>query len=503
MSYSDCSASLIINKKITSSFQILSSVKQGCPLAPLLFALYLEPFCLKLLYNDSVHGFKLHESEVKILAYADDIALICTDKESVCEAVNDAVMFCKQTGSEINWDKTAGFWHGAWDNTPASFARAQWATIPSKYLGVPLDQYRDTKEYWEAEIERVREKTAKWGGRDLSMFGRATVCNLFLVAKIWYVLQVLYMTRVHVQKLHRVFAVFIWGSTWERTSRTNLFRSVRCGGLGLVHLFVRQVVSRFVFLRDQSNDFLRTMIQLRLCDSLPDFVVSSYVTRGTTARGYLREVVLAYQFLKARFSIEYLSAVTRKRLYKDLIDVTMPVPLYRSLHCAGPGQDVLKRVKKMPVRSSTKSFFFQLHSGTLPVKPWLQEKGLFVPWGIDCIICRKPETIEHIFLDCSDAFFQWDILQRTLKKDLPITPYGIRFLPTENDEGAPHDMFILLSLHSLWKTRMAVRHADANARPAREYFKESIAFIRDVYNSQNEPPLWMNVLNELVALKQF
>ncbi|XP_077544611.1 uncharacterized protein LOC144157701 [Haemaphysalis longicornis] len=412
-------------------------------------------------------------------------------------------MFCKQTGSEINWDKTTGFWHGAWDSTPASFANAQWTTIPSRYLGVPLDQYRDTNEYWAAETERVRGKTGKWGGRDLSMFGRATVCNLFLVAKIWYVLQVLYMTRLHVQKLHRVFAVFVWGSTWERTSRTNLFRSVRSGGLGLVHLFLRQVVSRFVFLRDQRDVFLRSVMQLRLRDVLPDFVVSSYVVGGSTARGYLRKVVLAYQFLKARFSIEYLSTVHRRRLYKDLIDVTLPVPLYRSLHCAGSGQDVLKRVKKMPVRSSTKSFFFQLHSGTLPVKPWLQEKGLYVPWGIDCIICRKPETIEHIFLDCSDAVFHWDILQRTLKKDLPISPYGIRFLPTENDEGVPYDMFLVLSLHSIWKTRMAVRHADVNARPAREYFKESVAFVRDVFEAQSEPPAWMNVLNELVSLKQF
>lgn len=503
MSYSDCSASLIINKKISNSFQIRSSVKQGCPLAPLLFALYLEPFCLKVLYNDSVRGFRLHESEVKILAYADDIAVICAEKESISEAVNDAVTYCKQTGSMINWDKTTGFWHGTWASTPATYANAQWTTIPSRYLGVPLDQYKDTNEYWEAETERVRGKTTKWGGRDLSMFGRATVCNLFLVAKIWYVLQVLYMTRVQVQKLHRVFAVFIWSSSWERTSRTNLFRSVRCGGLGLVHLFLRQVVSRFAFLRDQRDGFLRTMIQLRLSDALPDFVVSSCAVRGSTARGYLREVVLAYQFLKARFSLDYLSMVTRKRLYKDLIDVTLPVPLYRSIHSAGAGQDVLKRVKKMPVRSSAKSFFFQLHSGTLPVKPWLQEKGLFVPWGIDCIICRKPETMEHIFLDCSDAVFHWDILQRTLKKDLPISPYGIRFLPTDNDDGVPYDMLIVVSLHSLWKTRMAVRHADVNARPAREYFKESIAWIRDVYNSQNEPPTWMNVLNDLVALKQF
>ncbi|XP_077553179.1 uncharacterized protein LOC144167931 [Haemaphysalis longicornis] len=290
---------------------------------------------------------------------------------------------------------------------------------------------------------------------------------------------------------------------WERTSRTNLFRSVRTGGVGLTHLFLRQAVSRFIFLRDQRDHFLRTVLQVRLRDALPDFVVSADHTRGASVRGFLREVVWAFNFLKVRFSKDYLTAVTRKKLYKDLVDITMTTPMYRSMYSSGSGKDVLKRVKAMPVRSSVKTFFFQLHTNTLTVMPWLEEKGFFVPSGINCRVCRKPETVEHIFLDCEDAVFHWDILQRTLKKSLPVTPYGIRFLPTDNAEGVPYDMFMALSLHSVWKTRMAVRHADPNARPAREYFIESIVFVRDVYKAQTEQPEWLWALEALVNLKRF
>ncbi|XP_042147230.1 uncharacterized protein LOC121836404, partial [Ixodes scapularis] len=157
---------------------------------------------------------------------------------------------------------------------------------------------------------------------------RSTVCNLFIVAKVWYVLQALCMSRVSVQKIHRVFAIFVWGSVWERTGRTNLFRSVKSGGLGLAHLFLRQVVSRFMFLRDQGDPFLRTVLQVRLRNALSEFVVSSSDVRCTRVRGFLREVILAFHFLKVRFSLEYLSEVTRKRLYKDLVEVVFPVPLY-------------------------------------------------------------------------------------------------------------------------------------------------------------------------------
>nr|XP_050033281.1 uncharacterized protein LOC126529855 [Dermacentor andersoni] len=186
--------------------------------------------------------------------------------------------------------------------------------------------------------------------------------------------------------------------------------------------------------------------------------------------GFLREVVHSFQFLKVRFSLEYLSSVKRKTLYKDLVDCLLPTPRYRTLFNVGPGQDVLRRVKKMNVKPGTKTFFFKLHSGTLPVKQWLADKGLYVPWTTNCLLCKTPETVEHVFLYCWDAVIHWDILQRTLKKDLPITSYGIRFLSVDNEDGVPYDMFMLIALHSIWQTRMAVRNADLHARPVRENF---------------------------------
>lgn len=501
--YKDCVANIVVNKQLTDAINVRNSVRQGCPLSPLLFAIYLEPFCLKVIRNEEMRGFLLITSEVKILSYADDIALFCHDKESVAQAVDVARRYCKLTGSVINWSKSCGFWHGSWEETPEVFQSMQWSVTPRKYLGVPLDQYDDPANYWKEEAERVREKTASWGGRDLSMFARATACNMFLVAKVWYVLQVLCMSRVSVQKLHRVFAVFIWGSQWERTSRTNLFRSLKSGGVGLLHLFLKQVVSRFFFLRDQRDTFLSTMLQVRLRDVLPDFVVSSRGTGRRSVRGFLSEVVGALNILRVRFTLEYLSSVSKKKLYKDLLDVMLPVPHYRAIYLDDVCSDVLKRVKKMSVRPSVKTFFFKLHSGTLPVKPWLQEKGLFVPWTVNCLLCRKPETIDHIFLDCWDAIFHWDILQRTIKKDLPLTPRGIRFLTVENEGGVPYDMFMALSLHAMWKTRMAVQHADVDVRSVRENFIESVAYIRDVLKAQDEQPLWFTLLNDLVTLKRF
>lgn len=206
--------------------------------------------------------------------------------------------------------------------------------------------------------------------------------------------------------------------------------------------------------------------------------------------------------LAARFSLEYLSGVSRKRLSRDLIELLFPTPLYRSLYSAGTGQDVLKRVKKMVIPACTKTFFFKLHSGSLPVKAWLVEKGIPVAWSENCLLCKKPETIEHVFLDCWDAVFFWDVLQRTIKKDLPLTSHGIRFLSVEA-ASVPYDMFMLMELHSIWRCRMAVRHADIDVRPVYKYFVEHMCFLKELYRAQQPQPEWLPLLEDLSSIKDF
>lgn len=501
MAYTGCTTRLIVNKELGKSIELQRSVRQGCPLSPLLFCIYIESFCLSIIRSNIIKGFRLHACEVRLLAYADDIAIFCTDLESIAEAVNIAKRFCEVSGSAVNWAKCLGFWHGNWELTPYYFMNVQWVTSPVKYLGVPLENYSDSDPYWRRQAVEIREKAEKCKGRDLSIFARTTICNLFFITKLWYVLQVLHCSRTNVQKFHRIFAVFIWGSTWEKTSRTNLFRRVRDGGLSLSHLFLRQIVNRFLYLRNVQDPFLRTVCQMRLASALPEFVVSSVRLEGRP-QGYFKEIVESFRFLKARFSFEYLSTVSRKKLYKDLCDVVLPVPLYRTQYYAGTWSKVLKRVKGMPVRPGVKTFFFKLHAGVLPVKTWMSDKGLFVPWGDHCFLCRKPETIEHVFLDCWDAVFFWDVLQRTLKKDFPLDAQGIRYLAIDNEDGFPYDIVMLLALHSIWRSRMAIRHAEVDARRAIEYFRESLTLFLELQKLQIDMPDWVPRMESLLYMKQ-
>ncbi|XP_042146237.1 uncharacterized protein LOC120848218 [Ixodes scapularis] len=432
----------------------------------------------------------------------DFVAVFCSDKPSISAAVKLARDFCKATGAAINLSKCRGFWHGEWATTPSVFEGVCWDRVPCTYLGVPLKCYRQSKSYWSGVAADLDRRASRWKQRELSIFARATVCNIFLIAKLWYVMQAIHCTRLNVQKFHRVFATFIWNSKWEPMRRDNLFHRIRHGGLGLSHLFCKQIVSRFFFLRDQEHFFIRTFIQTKLSPHLPSFLVSSHGGELKRLVGYQKEVVDAVLFLSARFSFEYLSAVSKKTLTRDLLISLFPNPLYRTVVCSG-GQDVLKRVKNMCVPPSVKTFFFKLHSNTLPVNVWLQGKGVDVPWSVDCILCKKPETIEHVFIFCWDAVFFWDVLPRTLKKQLCISQSVILFLNVSNDDGIPFDMIMLLGLCSIWRSRMAVRHADPSVKEVHHYFFSLVKQVESVFSNRKTKPEWLEICKPLLEMRGF
>ncbi|XP_072140881.1 uncharacterized protein [Dermacentor andersoni] len=385
---------------------------------------------------------------------------------------------------------------------PSHYAGIQWKE-GLRYLGVPLSQYGNSNAHWSGEVGKIQRKLNSRRGRNLSMFFRSEVCNVFLASRLMYVQQVLHCSRLRLQALHHVFATFIYSSSCESMRRDNLFLPLGCGGLGLVHLFIRQIVLRLFFFRDNDHSFLREMLQLRLVYYIPNIVVSSNAKDVPQAPwGFLKEVVDTFLFLKVRFSLEYVFTASRKAISAALVESIFPDPLYRAPYLSRPYQDALKRVRKMCIPPGVKTFFFKLHSETLPVKTWLNSRGSFVPWSTNCQLCPRADTIDHCFIDCRDAVFFWDILQRTLKKDIDMTPYTIRFLLFKVTGGPPYDVFIVLGLHSLWRSRLCDRHAE-NLRSTKSFFRESAAYVRSVYAAQEPPPDWMHLLDACVCLPEF
>lgn len=108
MAYRYCSTYLVVNSTSTEEILIRFSVRQGCPLSPCLFALHLESFCLSINQSMAIRGFRLHATEVKRLAYANNVAFFCADRQSVLKSMPLTSIVCGIIGAAGNWEKSCG-----------------------------------------------------------------------------------------------------------------------------------------------------------------------------------------------------------------------------------------------------------------------------------------------------------------------------------------------------------------------------------------------------------
>ena len=99
---------LQINGFLSKQITVKRGIRQGCPLSPLLYVVYLEPILKYIEINDEIEGIGSPglPRPIKYLAYADDVIILCKHLSSTNTVFKIFKEFEHTTGSSLNVAKT-------------------------------------------------------------------------------------------------------------------------------------------------------------------------------------------------------------------------------------------------------------------------------------------------------------------------------------------------------------------------------------------------------------
>ena len=142
MMYHNLQAVLQENGRRSGAFAIEPSVRQGCPLSPLLYVLALEPLLRRLRYEGTSLALRgipfAGRLAARVSAFADDITVFVSCRLDI-EAVKEAVVeYERIAAAKVNFDKSDGLRLGAWTGSNTLPGPFRWSDGPIRILGVWL-----------------------------------------------------------------------------------------------------------------------------------------------------------------------------------------------------------------------------------------------------------------------------------------------------------------------------------------------------------------------------
>lgn len=146
--YNDVKCAVKVNEHLTPFINVHQGVKQGCKISPTLFSLYINDLANEIKQLNL--GVEVNDLQLSLLLYADDIALVAPNVESLQIMMSAMNKWCNKWRLSINKDKTkvVHFRPASVDRCDTDFTCGNLAieiTDKYKYLGLWFQEHLDMK----------------------------------------------------------------------------------------------------------------------------------------------------------------------------------------------------------------------------------------------------------------------------------------------------------------------------------------------------------------------
>ncbi|SGZ27866.1 BQ5605_C026g10209 [Microbotryum silenes-dioicae] len=272
--YTNQSASIFLNGWLSATFDVLSGVRQGDPLAPSLFVLAIEGFACQIRLR--VKGIDIAGLQnVRELLFADD-ACCALHNLSDLDHLNRAIeLYERASASKLSNVKSFLYPLGAFRDRSIAPDLGTWRLSNSqfRYLGIQVGVEIAEDAGWEdvkaLTIARIRSIPMY----DLPYAAKCSIINIYCYTKILYYSRFLPAPKSVVKEIEEAAMLAIHGRASDGTqrrpkvSRSRLCTPLDHGGFGLIDLPWRLAIdhAKWVFqLRAPDGCFTRHLFDIRI-----------------------------------------------------------------------------------------------------------------------------------------------------------------------------------------------------------------------------------------------
>lgn len=236
-----CSASskVLVNGRTTASLSISRSVRQGCPLSTILYALALEPLLCGL--RQRLTGLTMRGYTFKCKAYADDLVLMIRNENDMRVALDWINTYGMASGSRINVNKSMAMNIGL--GVTEDYVAPLQLKETMKCLGIVFTQdVRHTAAYnYKRLLQSIRTGVRGNTIRALDMIQRVKYVNTYMASRIPHLAQILPMPKMIARRILAAFGSFVSAGLLFKVRYETLTLPLGRGGLGLTHVQDRGV----------------------------------------------------------------------------------------------------------------------------------------------------------------------------------------------------------------------------------------------------------------------
>lgn len=138
--YNSPTARIKINGDLTDTLQLERGCRQGCPLSPTLFALFIEPLAQAIRESKDIRGVLINDITYKVGLYADDVLITLTNPEiSLPNLFSLLKTFGMYSGYKLNLQKTQILLYNYRPSQDIQkIAKFNWSNTSIKYLGIHI-----------------------------------------------------------------------------------------------------------------------------------------------------------------------------------------------------------------------------------------------------------------------------------------------------------------------------------------------------------------------------